>query len=470
MSRRLRKTIERFIGVAAPIQGAASTTEQEEEFDDALGELEFALTGEQFEATAVERLLASIDLAVRRGFSPVGDSRSPTLDARSQIAESRLDVGTPMSAEEAAEVLAEPRTRLDRLRADAAFLRDSGLLFEVNRRVLHPLGLAIAVEADVETGTAIRISPSLLRVDDPGGITFSDSDLEEGLDRLREFMKDDGYPRLAARYSARGFRGQVPEDCDPRADEADWTPATRELASDARAVVESARDLVVHLERPRYVVTVENGRMSDDAVEKINDAISEMREDADDDVDYRVDTLCRKLSVDDVRVVAHRVSAEPDLDDLREALKRYDGRDLAAEISPGLGETVDPETDIDVEFERVADGSGSAHVEVTKLDREREVREVVIEEIATEYNIFARRIDGEIVVRWVGPDGKTGSRFTLLYRHVRRINEERSDDRERLDDLGVLLRAVETKSVLEVEVERDGDRLRLVGVVGVVGE
>lgn len=467
MSRRLRKLIDRFIGVAAPIQGAASTTEQEKDFDDALGDLEFALTDDRFEAMAVERLLASIDLAVRRGFSPVGDSLSPTLDARSQIADARLDVGTPMSAEEATEVLAEPRTRLDRLRADAAFLRDSGLLFEVNRRVLHPLGLAIAVEADVETGTAIRISPALVRTDDPGGIVFSDVDLEEGLDRLREFMKSDGYLRLAARYDVRGFRGQVPEDVDPAVDDADWTPATRELVRDARAVVDAARDLLVHLERPRYVVTVENGRMSDDAVEKINDAISEMREGADDDVDYRVDTLCRKLSVDDVRVVAHRVSAEPDLEDLREALKRYDG-DLADEIarktaeieevvSPGFGETV-------------------RAISTGFVSPDREVLRCYFEAIETEYNIFARRFDCEVVVRRIDSEtAEIGDPLTLTYSRPigLDVHPSESDAARELEALRLVVEPGEVGTsppVLEIEVERDGDRLRLVRVIGKVTE
>jgi hypothetical protein len=41
---------------------------------------------------------------------------------------------------------------LKRIENPAEFLMTTGLLFEINRRVLHPLGLALEISLDDETG------------------------------------------------------------------------------------------------------------------------------------------------------------------------------------------------------------------------------------------------------------------------------------------------------------------------------
>jgi hypothetical protein len=55
---------------------------------------------------------------------------------------------------------------------DIGEFRANGYLAEVNRRVLHPLGLALAIEPD-ETGV-LRIVGVLDDRDDPEGIYFGD--------------------------------------------------------------------------------------------------------------------------------------------------------------------------------------------------------------------------------------------------------------------------------------------------------
>lgn len=125
--------------------------------------------------------------------------------------------------------------------ADAEFLIRSGLLFEVNRRVLHPLGLALTVEGGDDCPT--RISPRLERAGVPEGLVYAPADLADGFRRYLAWMKDVGFQRLARRYRRLGYRAQVEPDVDPGADDRDWSPPAAELAERARAVITAAREV-----------------------------------------------------------------------------------------------------------------------------------------------------------------------------------------------------------------------------------
>lgn len=125
--------------------------------------------------------------------------------------------------------------------ADAEELLSTGLLFEVNRRVLHPFGLALAVET--RGGRAVRISPRLVRTTDPGGMTFTDEDLADGLRICLAHMKRVGFARLARRLEVHGWRAQVEPDVNPD-DERDWSPAAAKLALEAKRVVDAAREVL----------------------------------------------------------------------------------------------------------------------------------------------------------------------------------------------------------------------------------
>lgn len=339
MSRRIREAIEEFVQLSGPISDYARDVNP---WTQAKSDLELAIAGDPLEPTGLERLCAAADLMVARG----------VLDARSPVFDARIDVGPAIMQEaEALEVLAEPRRHLDKQRADAKFLRASGLLFEVNRRVLHPLGVAIGVVIDSETDDPLRIAPELLRTNDREGIVFEDEVVETGFRVLRTYMKAEGYERLAARYAALGFRGQVQESIVTNADSADWTPARRKLTAAARDAVEAAEALLEEIDdedddaseyaelvqtlrsslrrlrmreaaesagpdadpetvaavetaisagfseepRPLYFVRIENGRIGEENVRRIEEAMKESVESARE--------LAAELSVDGRKVV-----------------------------------------------------------------------------------------------------------------------------------------------------------------------
>jgi len=88
----------------------------------------------------------------------------------------------------------------------ADFLLTSGLLFEINRRILHPYGLALSVKVDVETDKpttafAIQIWDN---TDDPEGIAFEDETFKAGLTKFHTFRQTQ-LRRLAHRLIGLGY-------------------------------------------------------------------------------------------------------------------------------------------------------------------------------------------------------------------------------------------------------------------------
>lgn len=83
-------------------------------------------------------------------------------------------------------------------------LREWGLLFEINRQVLHPLGLALAVEVDND-GNEI-ISPNIWDCrDDPEGVLFGDDLFADGRRKARKMMEDWGTDKLQDRLGVLGY-------------------------------------------------------------------------------------------------------------------------------------------------------------------------------------------------------------------------------------------------------------------------
>lgn len=90
------------------------------------------------------------------------------------------------------------------------FLIDSGLLFEINRRILHPYGLALAVTAD--TTTEPRTAEPMMvwdYRDDPEGIRFGDEDFKAAEAKLaatvEAFQEKFGMRRAALGYVIQGM-------------------------------------------------------------------------------------------------------------------------------------------------------------------------------------------------------------------------------------------------------------------------
>ena len=87
----------------------------------------------------------------------------------------------------------------------ARFLLDNGLLFEINRKVLHPLGLVLVTDVDYEDDNKIVLSGLYSADDDLEGIVFDPETFEEGRKKYRKFLSEDGQGRLDSRNNSLGF-------------------------------------------------------------------------------------------------------------------------------------------------------------------------------------------------------------------------------------------------------------------------
>lgn len=77
-----------------------------------------------------------------------------------------------------------------RLENPAQFFMDSGLLFQINRQVLHPLGLALEVITDDETGEATGFGGVWDYRDEDEGIRFTGEAFNDGLRKWEAFRKE----------------------------------------------------------------------------------------------------------------------------------------------------------------------------------------------------------------------------------------------------------------------------------------
>jgi hypothetical protein len=69
----------------------------------------------------------------------------------------------------------------------AQFLRESGLLFEINRKVLHPLGLALEIKLNDDG--SYEMSQALQDWRDEGGIYFGEDSVQRGEECLKQFLE-----------------------------------------------------------------------------------------------------------------------------------------------------------------------------------------------------------------------------------------------------------------------------------------
>lgn len=85
----------------------------------------------------------------------------------------------------------------------AKFLNDTGLLFEINRQVLHPLGLALSVS--IQKDRTVVFGGILDCRHDPEGWIFADEELQDGARKLQAYMGEHGNKALITREKALGF-------------------------------------------------------------------------------------------------------------------------------------------------------------------------------------------------------------------------------------------------------------------------
>ena len=86
-------------------------------------------------------------------------------------------------------------------------LLESGLFFEINRRVLHPFGyaLSVIVSDENEQGDYSVEFGGVRETLDVTGIIFADDLLVEGQDKYRKYLLGDGGKRLNERQKQLGY-------------------------------------------------------------------------------------------------------------------------------------------------------------------------------------------------------------------------------------------------------------------------
>ena len=85
----------------------------------------------------------------------------------------------------------------------AEFLVNSGLLFEINRTLLHPLGMAL--EVIVEEDGSMRIENLWDYRNDPEGMLYAPETFTDGRAKLTQFMAEFGTAKHEERQNTLGF-------------------------------------------------------------------------------------------------------------------------------------------------------------------------------------------------------------------------------------------------------------------------
>lgn len=88
----------------------------------------------------------------------------------------------------------KPRKKIDQ---PGRFLEENGILFEINRQVLHPLGMELSFEFD-EEGDLCRIVLRDNR-DSEGPIYFTPAEFLEGRDKYETYLEEHGRRNIQKR-------------------------------------------------------------------------------------------------------------------------------------------------------------------------------------------------------------------------------------------------------------------------------
>ncbi len=86
------------------------------------------------------------------------------------------------------------------------FLIDNGLIFEINRKVLHPLGLALEVGIHPDNSKWVTISGlSCVDDDDEEGYLYDEESYKVGAEKYKEFLIKKGRAKIELRKNKVGF-------------------------------------------------------------------------------------------------------------------------------------------------------------------------------------------------------------------------------------------------------------------------
>lgn len=92
------------------------------------------------------------------------------------------------------------------------FLRQSGLLFEINRHILHPFGLAMVVDKDKDSDTDEGKFYIWDEREDKEGIVYDADTFISGTEKINTFLEDFGVEKLLGRQEELGFTHQESPD------------------------------------------------------------------------------------------------------------------------------------------------------------------------------------------------------------------------------------------------------------------
>ena len=92
---------------------------------------------------------------------------------------------------------------IKRLENPGQYLLDTGILFEINRQILHPLGLAMEV-VQKKDGTWVLGGIWDYR-EDGEGMLYSDNMFQRGLNKWVSFFETEGRKKHMARYKELGY-------------------------------------------------------------------------------------------------------------------------------------------------------------------------------------------------------------------------------------------------------------------------
>ena len=90
-----------------------------------------------------------------------------------------------------------------RIKKPAQFMLENGLLFEINRQILHPLGLAL--EIDVNDDGKIDFGDMWDCRDEVEGILFTPDSFITGQEKYAKYMEEHGSENINKRKEKVGF-------------------------------------------------------------------------------------------------------------------------------------------------------------------------------------------------------------------------------------------------------------------------
>jgi hypothetical protein len=103
---------------------------------------------------------------------------------------------------------------MESIKSFQRYIIDNGLLFEINRRILHPVGLALVIDIDRNNRKQLAFT-ELLSTDDSEGFLFDEEAYEVGDKNYKKFLlKKGGQSKINARKEKYGFVEQDKADCE----------------------------------------------------------------------------------------------------------------------------------------------------------------------------------------------------------------------------------------------------------------